>query len=111
MGWLVPIYVAETDEQAWAEYEKHLFYFANKLLKGLVVFPPGYTSARSIARIRQSLQKLHVDVTDPRADDRRGLRHRRQPGHGPRSTERLCRRGSASATCWACSNSARCRPT
>ena len=35
MGWLLPIYVAETDEQAWAEYEKHLWYFANNLLKGL----------------------------------------------------------------------------
>ena len=35
------IYVAETDEQAWAEYEPHLWYFAHKLLKGLTVIPPG----------------------------------------------------------------------
>ena len=35
LGWLCPIYVAETDEQAWAEYEKHLWYFAKNLLKGL----------------------------------------------------------------------------
>jgi alkanesulfonate monooxygenase SsuD/methylene tetrahydromethanopterin reductase-like flavin-dependent oxidoreductase (luciferase family) len=58
MGWLLPIYVAETDEQAWAEYEQHLWYFIKKLLKGLVVFPPGYTSARSMARIKQSLTKF-----------------------------------------------------
>jgi alkanesulfonate monooxygenase SsuD/methylene tetrahydromethanopterin reductase-like flavin-dependent oxidoreductase (luciferase family) len=58
MGWLLPIYVAETDEQAWAEYEQHLQYFVHKLLKGLVVFPPGYTSARSMAKIKQSLTKF-----------------------------------------------------
>ena len=57
-GWLVPIYVAETDEQAWAEYEKHLFFFIEKLLKGLVIFPPGYTSAKSIARIGKALQQF-----------------------------------------------------
>jgi alkanesulfonate monooxygenase SsuD/methylene tetrahydromethanopterin reductase-like flavin-dependent oxidoreductase (luciferase family) len=55
LGWLCPIYVAESDEQAWAEYEKHLFYFAKQLLKGLVVLPPGYTSPRSIAGIQKAL--------------------------------------------------------
>ena len=55
LGWLCPIYVAETDEQAWAEYEKHLFYFAHNLLKGLVVLPPGYTSIRSIAGLHKAL--------------------------------------------------------
>src|SRR2546430_2215124 len=39
LGWLCPIYVAETDERAWAEYEQHLFYFAKNLLKGLAVIP------------------------------------------------------------------------
>ena len=58
MGWLCPIYVAETDEQAWAEYEEHLKYFMHKLLKGLIVFPPGYTSARSIARINKAMDKF-----------------------------------------------------
>jgi alkanesulfonate monooxygenase SsuD/methylene tetrahydromethanopterin reductase-like flavin-dependent oxidoreductase (luciferase family) len=58
MGWLLPIYVAESDEQAWAEYEEHLQYFIRKLLKGLIVFPPGYTSARSMARIKQALTKF-----------------------------------------------------
>jgi len=50
--------VAESDEQAWKEYEKHLFYFAKQLLKGLVVLPPGYTSVRSIAGIHTALSKF-----------------------------------------------------
>jgi alkanesulfonate monooxygenase SsuD/methylene tetrahydromethanopterin reductase-like flavin-dependent oxidoreductase (luciferase family) len=58
LGWLCPIYVAETDEQAWAEYEPHLMYFAKQLLKGLVVLPPGYTSVRSIAGIHTALSKF-----------------------------------------------------
>lgn len=58
LGWLLPTYVAETDEQAWAEYEEHLWYFQRKLLKGLVVLPPGYTSARSIAGINKALDKF-----------------------------------------------------
>jgi len=58
MGWLLPIYVAESDEQAWQEYEQHLWYFAHKLLKGLLIFPPGYTSSRSMARIAGALKKF-----------------------------------------------------
>ncbi len=67
LGWLCPIYVAESDEQAWAEYEEHLWYFVRKLLKGLVIFPPGYTSARSIARINQAMQKF-LSSCQSRAD-------------------------------------------
>lgn len=63
LGWLCPIYVAESDEQAWAEYEQHLRYFIDKLLKGLVIFPPGYTSARSIARISGALKKFMGSCT------------------------------------------------
>jgi alkanesulfonate monooxygenase SsuD/methylene tetrahydromethanopterin reductase-like flavin-dependent oxidoreductase (luciferase family) len=63
LGWLLPIYVAETDKQAWAEYEKHLFYFAKELLKGLVVLPPGYTSTRSIAGIKKALGQFLSNVT------------------------------------------------
>ncbi len=58
LGWLVPIYVAETDEQAWEEYQPHLWYFTQKLLKGLVVLPPGYTSPRSAAGIHRALSKF-----------------------------------------------------
>lgn len=67
MGWLVPIYVAESDERAWAEYEQHLWYFVRKLLKGLLVFPPGYTSARSLARIGGAL-KMFMSSCETRED-------------------------------------------
>ncbi len=58
LGWLVPIYVARTDAQAWEEYEEHFWYFAHKLLKGLTVFPPGYTSARSLPKINHALGRF-----------------------------------------------------
>ncbi|KMM17106.1 LLM class flavin-dependent oxidoreductase [Synechococcus sp. GFB01] len=58
LGWLCPIYVAETDAQAWAEYESHLWFFVQNLLKGLLVFPPGYTSVRSLARINKALTRF-----------------------------------------------------
>ena len=51
LGWLVPIYVADTDAEARREYEEHLWYFAHKLLKGITITPPGYTSARSYTKI------------------------------------------------------------
>jgi alkanesulfonate monooxygenase SsuD/methylene tetrahydromethanopterin reductase-like flavin-dependent oxidoreductase (luciferase family) len=47
MGWGVPIYVAETDRQAREEFEPHLWYFQRNLLKGINLFPPGYTTPRS----------------------------------------------------------------
>jgi alkanesulfonate monooxygenase SsuD/methylene tetrahydromethanopterin reductase-like flavin-dependent oxidoreductase (luciferase family) len=50
-GWLVPIYVAETDEQARREYEEHLWYFVKRLLPGITIQPPGYTSVRSLENI------------------------------------------------------------
>jgi len=50
-GWLVPIYVAETDEQARREYEPHLWYFVRKLLPGIDIAPPGYTTARSALKL------------------------------------------------------------
>jgi alkanesulfonate monooxygenase SsuD/methylene tetrahydromethanopterin reductase-like flavin-dependent oxidoreductase (luciferase family) len=63
LGWLLPIYVAETDEQAWAEYEQHLWYFAHNLLRGLTILPPGYTSAQSIAVISKAKEKFLSSVT------------------------------------------------
>ena len=51
MGWLVPVYVAETDAKAREEYESHLWYFVRKLLPGIDIAPPGYTSARSVLKI------------------------------------------------------------
>jgi alkanesulfonate monooxygenase SsuD/methylene tetrahydromethanopterin reductase-like flavin-dependent oxidoreductase (luciferase family) len=58
MGWLVPIYVSETDEQAWREFEPHLWYFVRNLVKGLAIVPPGYTSVRSLMKITQVLDKF-----------------------------------------------------
>ena len=50
-GWLTPIYVAETDEQARAEFEEHWWYFVKRLLPGIDISPPGYTSLRSMENI------------------------------------------------------------
>ena len=43
--------MAETDEQARAEYEPHFWYWARKLLPGIEITPPGYTSLRSVENI------------------------------------------------------------
>ena len=51
MGWGVPIYVAETDKQARAEFEPHSWYFTKNLLKNISLTPPGYTSAKSAAAL------------------------------------------------------------
>jgi alkanesulfonate monooxygenase SsuD/methylene tetrahydromethanopterin reductase-like flavin-dependent oxidoreductase (luciferase family) len=50
-GWLLPIYVAETDELARQQYEEHFWYFVKRLLPGINISPPGYTSLRSIENI------------------------------------------------------------
>ena len=55
MGLLMPIYVAETDAKARAEFEEHFWYFKNKLIPGLVLAPPGYTSPESALRISKAL--------------------------------------------------------
>ena len=51
MGWLVPIFVGETDAQARAAFEEHVWYFVRKLLPGIDASPPGYTSPRSAVKI------------------------------------------------------------
>jgi alkanesulfonate monooxygenase SsuD/methylene tetrahydromethanopterin reductase-like flavin-dependent oxidoreductase (luciferase family) len=61
-GWLLPIYVAETDEQARKEYEEHLWYFVRRLLPGITIQPPGYTSARSLGSILKSAGKFMLNV-------------------------------------------------
>lgn len=47
-GWLCPIYVADTDEEARRQYEEHFWYFVKRLLPGITINPPGYTSLRSL---------------------------------------------------------------
>lgn len=51
LGWLVPIFVAETDEEARRRYEEHFWYFVKRLLPGISISPPGYTSVRSLENI------------------------------------------------------------
>jgi alkanesulfonate monooxygenase SsuD/methylene tetrahydromethanopterin reductase-like flavin-dependent oxidoreductase (luciferase family) len=61
-GWLVPIYVGETDAQARQEYEEHLWYFVKRLLPGITIQPPGYTSARSLGSIMKSAGRFMLNV-------------------------------------------------
>jgi alkanesulfonate monooxygenase SsuD/methylene tetrahydromethanopterin reductase-like flavin-dependent oxidoreductase (luciferase family) len=63
-GWLAPIYVAESDARAREEYEEHLWYFARRLLKGIDLYPPGYTSPRSAVRILQAKGDFMLDAKD-----------------------------------------------
>jgi alkanesulfonate monooxygenase SsuD/methylene tetrahydromethanopterin reductase-like flavin-dependent oxidoreductase (luciferase family) len=60
MGLLMPIYVGETDEQARAEYEEHFWYFKRKLIPGLTLSPPGYTSVQSAIRIFGALEEKFI---------------------------------------------------
>ncbi len=62
MGWAVPIYVAETDEEARREFEPSLWYFAKKLLLGIGITPPGYTSVKSAMSIIKNQDKFLASV-------------------------------------------------
>lgn len=62
LGWLVPIYVSESDTKARDEYERHFWYFAHKLLDGVQINPPGYTSAQSAMRIRSAMGSFMLSV-------------------------------------------------
>jgi alkanesulfonate monooxygenase SsuD/methylene tetrahydromethanopterin reductase-like flavin-dependent oxidoreductase (luciferase family) len=66
MGWGVPIYVAETDRQAREEFEPHFWYFVKNLLKGIVLTPPGYTSAKSAAL---ALKNRHLFLAEKKTWD------------------------------------------
>jgi alkanesulfonate monooxygenase SsuD/methylene tetrahydromethanopterin reductase-like flavin-dependent oxidoreductase (luciferase family) len=63
-GWLVPIYVAESDKQARAEYEEHLWYFVKRLLPGITIQPPGYTSVRSLESILKGAHTFALNLTE-----------------------------------------------
>jgi alkanesulfonate monooxygenase SsuD/methylene tetrahydromethanopterin reductase-like flavin-dependent oxidoreductase (luciferase family) len=62
MGWGVPIYVAETDKQAREEFEPHFRYFREKLLKGILTTPPGYTSPKSAISLLKSRKYFLSEV-------------------------------------------------
>jgi len=63
MGLLMPIYVAETDAKARAEFEKHFWYFKDKLIPGLTLAPPGYTSVQSALRVARALRDGKTFIT------------------------------------------------
>jgi alkanesulfonate monooxygenase SsuD/methylene tetrahydromethanopterin reductase-like flavin-dependent oxidoreductase (luciferase family) len=56
MGLLMPIYVAETDAKARAEFEEHFWYFKKNLIPGLTLAPPGYSSIPSTLRVAQAMR-------------------------------------------------------
>jgi alkanesulfonate monooxygenase SsuD/methylene tetrahydromethanopterin reductase-like flavin-dependent oxidoreductase (luciferase family) len=58
MGWGIPVYVSETDEQARREFEPQLWYFARKLMKGIGLTPPGYTSIKSAKAVLKNQSKF-----------------------------------------------------
>ncbi|MBT5459982.1 MAG: LLM class flavin-dependent oxidoreductase [Rhodospirillaceae bacterium] len=65
LGWLAPIYVADTDEKAIDEARPHIEAFANKFLKNPLemLLPPGYTSTASLRNIRKAKAGLSVRQT------------------------------------------------
>jgi alkanesulfonate monooxygenase SsuD/methylene tetrahydromethanopterin reductase-like flavin-dependent oxidoreductase (luciferase family) len=62
MGWGVPIFVAETDKQAREEFEPHFRYFREKLLRGILTTPPGYTSPKSAIALLKSRKYFLSEV-------------------------------------------------
>ena len=50
----MPIFVAETDAEARRRYEEHFWYFVRRLLPGINISPPGYTSVRSSENIMKN---------------------------------------------------------
>ncbi|HTZ08581.1 MAG TPA: LLM class flavin-dependent oxidoreductase, partial [Acidimicrobiales bacterium] len=54
LGWLVPVFVAESDAEARRRYEEHFWYFVRRLLPGINISPPGYTSVRSVENIMKN---------------------------------------------------------
>ncbi len=53
LGWMVPVYVGETDEQARREASEHLYYMLRKLFRFPFEYlmPPGYATEQSMRRM------------------------------------------------------------
>ena len=64
IGWAAPVYVADTDEQAYAESAEHIEIFFNKLLAlpFEILFPPGYLSTRSMKGMLAHKQTINARV-------------------------------------------------
>ncbi len=63
MGWGIPIYVADSDRKAREEFEPHFWYFIKKLLRGILLAPPGYTSAKSAIALLKQRKYFLSEVT------------------------------------------------
>lgn len=63
LGLLTPVYVADTDAQARAEFEEHFWYF-RRLQKGIFPNAPGYTSERSVLRMAEVMRTRYVGSTN-----------------------------------------------
>lgn len=74
MGLLMMIYVAENDAKAREEFEEHFWYFQKKLIRGLTLAPPGYTSVRSALRVSKALRdgKTFINSVESWEDVERG---------------------------------------
>lgn len=62
-GWLAPIYVADSDKEAREQYEDHWWYFVRRLLPGIEISPPGYTSLRSVENILKGRSTFASSLT------------------------------------------------
>jgi alkanesulfonate monooxygenase SsuD/methylene tetrahydromethanopterin reductase-like flavin-dependent oxidoreductase (luciferase family) len=67
LGWSVPIYVAETDAQAYAEAKPHVENFLNKFLRmpREMLLPPGYLSLGSM----MGVMKAKAGIAGPQTID------------------------------------------
>jgi alkanesulfonate monooxygenase SsuD/methylene tetrahydromethanopterin reductase-like flavin-dependent oxidoreductase (luciferase family) len=61
-GWLEPIFVAETDADARRLYEEHFFYFVKRLLPGINIQPPGYTTLRSYESMLKGANTFAINL-------------------------------------------------
>ena len=62
LGWLVPIFVAETDAEARRRYEDHFWYFVRRLLPGINISPPGYTSVKSVENVLKGASTFALNL-------------------------------------------------
>jgi alkanesulfonate monooxygenase SsuD/methylene tetrahydromethanopterin reductase-like flavin-dependent oxidoreductase (luciferase family) len=69
MGFLAPIYISDTDAKAREEFEPHLWYFIKKLLPGLLMSPPGYTSPKSAMKIFDAIKKKQFMISCEKWED------------------------------------------
>jgi alkanesulfonate monooxygenase SsuD/methylene tetrahydromethanopterin reductase-like flavin-dependent oxidoreductase (luciferase family) len=71
LGWAVPVYVSDTDDQARKEAKVHFELFRNRLLKMPIemLLPPGYTSRDSLKNLMKAKASLSQDLTIDKAID------------------------------------------